>query len=104
MRQLAASVDRFPASVDAQVSFSSGPSADFSYFSLHFSCIDGAGHVVLRVKIAEIIRWSNGRPTNNVVEFDVPVEPAAIDRFASALATISDAPIGTVTAELNAGP
>jgi len=101
IRKLSEAIDRFPQSTADEVRFSTYSSDNFSYFTFHFLCIDGLGHVVVRVKIADIVMYSNARPDNNIAEFDLAVEPAAIDTFSSELSKLSKANIGDVTAVLN---
>ncbi len=101
MGKLSQAIGGFPKSTADEVHFSTYFSDSLSYFSVHFLCTDGSGHVVVRVKVADTVIYSNARPDNNLVEFDLPVEPAAIDTFSSELAQLAGANIGDVTAVLN---
>ena len=101
IEKLSQAIDRFPKSTTDEVQFSTYSSDDFSYFSFHLLTMDGSGHVVVRVKVADIVTYSNARPDNNVVEFDLMVEPAAIDTFSGELSKLSKAKIGAVMAVLN---
>ncbi len=99
--KLSEAIDHFPKSTTDEVHFSTYSSDNFSYFTFHFICIDGSGHIVVRVKIADIVTYSNARPNNNIAEFDLSVDPAAIDTFSSELSKLSKSNIGNVTAVLN---
>lgn len=101
IRKLSEAIDRFPKSTADEIHFSTHSSDDMSYFSFHFRCTDGSGHVVVRVKVADIVIYSNARPDNNIAEFDLVVEPAAIDTFSSELSNLSKARIGDAMAVLN---
>ncbi len=101
MKRLAEAIAGFPKSAADEVRFSTYSSDRFSYFSLHFFCIDGSGHSVVRVKIADVSTYANVRPVTNVAEFDLRVEAAAIDVFSPALSNVSMAGVGAVTAVLN---
>lgn len=101
IRKLSEAIDRFPKSTADEVRFSTHSSDNFSHFSFHFLCTDGLGHVVVRVKVADIVIYSNALPDNNIAEFDLVVEPAAIDTFSSELSKLSKAKIGDAMAVLN---
>jgi hypothetical protein len=100
--QLAHSVDRFPQATSDTFGFSTHAGENSSYFSLDFRCINGLGYVVARVKVAEIIHISNASGTDDIVEFDLNVEPASIDIFAAALAALAQAEIGQKLVTLHA--
>jgi hypothetical protein len=100
--QLARAVDRFPKSTSDTLCFSTRAGGNFSYFSLDFRCVNGRGEVVVRVKVAEIVHISNAPGTDDVVEFDLGVEPASIDNFAAELAALAKATIGEKPAVLHA--
>ncbi len=101
MQRLAATIGGFPKTVADEVRFSTYASDRFAHFGLHFCCTDGSGHTVVRVTIADVVHYSNARPVNNLAEFDLPAEPAAIDAFARELAELSTAGVRAVTAVLN---
>ncbi|WP_276680823.1 hypothetical protein [Thalassolituus oleivorans] len=98
--ELASSIEGFPKSIDQEVNFSSGESDNLSYFSLRFRCIDRSGHVSVRVKVAHIVTYTNKQKEFNVSEFDLAVEPAAVDLFSRSLETLSKAKLHEVKAEL----
>lgn len=100
--ELARCVDRFPKSTSDEFRFSTHAGNNFSYFSLDFRCVDGRGGVVVRVKVAAIVRFSNAPGTDDIVEFDLSVEPASIDNFANELAALAQAKIGEKPAILHA--
>lgn len=99
---MARCVDRFPKSTSDAFRFSTHSGDNFSYFGLDFRCVDGRGSVVVRVKVADIVRFSNAPGTDNIVEFDLGVEPASIDNFANELAALAQAKIGEKPATLHA--
>ncbi|MDP3794782.1 MAG: hypothetical protein Q8R13_02525 [bacterium] len=99
--ELARTVDRFPKSTSDLLRFSTDTGGKFSSFDLHFRCIDGRGGVVVRVKVAERVHYSNAPGIDNVVEFDLGVEPASIDNFSSQLAAMAQAKIGEKRAVLH---
>ncbi|MDD5332293.1 MAG: hypothetical protein PHS32_00990, partial [Rhodoferax sp.] len=100
MTKLSLAIGGFPKSTADEVHFSTYSSDRLSYFSVHFFCVDGSGHVLVRVKVADIVACHNARSDNNLAEFDLAVEPAAIDTFSSELARLAGANIGDVTAVL----
>ena len=99
--QLADSIKDFPKSLQDKVEFSTYGSDNSSYFSLNFNVIDGSGHIVIRVKIAEIHSWSNKPKESNVAEFDMPIESVGINQFSSTLNKLSKAGIGEIKAVMN---
>ena len=99
--ELARTVDRFPKSTSDVSRFSTEAGDKFSYFALHFQCINGRGGVIVRVKVAERVHFSNAPGIDNVVEFDLDVEPASIDNFSSQLAVLAQAGIGEGRAVLH---
>lgn len=100
--ELASCIDRFPKSSSDAFGFSTHSGDFYSYFSLDFRCVDGRGGVVVRVKVADIVHFSNAPGTNDVVEFDLGVEPASIDNFVNELAALAQAKIGEKPAILHA--
>ena len=100
--ELARCVDGFPKSTLHKFHFSTHSGDNFSYFDLNFRCVDGRGGVVVRVKVADIVRFSNAPGTNDIVEFDLGLEPAAIDNFAKDLFALAEAKIGEKSALLHA--
>jgi hypothetical protein len=97
---LAAFLEGFPKSIDHKVNYVE-ESENFSFFTLVFSC-NSSWKVSVRVKIAQIIVYTNAPKVHNVVEFDMAIEPAAIDAFVSSLRVLAGADIGTAKAVLNA--
>jgi hypothetical protein len=100
--ELARYVDGFPKSTSDAFRFSTHSGGSSSYFGLDFRCINGRGGVVVRVKVANIVQFSNAPGIDDVVEFDLGVEPASIDNFATALTTLAQAKIGEKPAILHA--
>jgi hypothetical protein len=100
LMELALSLEGFPKSPDHKVNYS-GEDENFSFFTLFFSC-NSSWKLNVRIKIANIITYSNAPKVNNVVEFDMAIEPAALDSFASSLKVLAKAEIGTVKSVLNA--
>jgi hypothetical protein len=100
--ELARCVDGFPKSTSDAFHFSTHSGDNFSYFGLNFRCVDGRGGVVARVKVADIVRFSNSPRTIDMVEFDLGVEPASIDIFANELVELAEAKIGEKPAILHA--
>lgn len=92
--EMARGVDGFPKSISDTFHFSPHSGDNFSYFDFSFRCVDGLGGVVVRVKVAHIFHSSNSPGTVDIVEFDLSVEPASIDRFANDLIALAKAPIG----------
>ena len=101
IKSLCNRIGGFPKSAADEVHFSTQYGNSSSYFNLSFVCTDSSAHVVARVKIAEIVAYSNTRPVNDLAEFEIAVEPAAIDTFSRELENLSSANIGVVTAKLN---
>ncbi len=104
IQKLASAIKGFPKSLSDQVEFSTYSSNDFSYFTMKFACTDGLGHISVRIKVADIITYSNAPQVNNYSEFDIAVEPAAIDSFSTALSELSKARLGEVTAVMKSYP
>jgi hypothetical protein len=100
--KLARCVDGFPKSTSDAFHFSTHSGDNFSYFGFNFQCVDGRGGVVVRVKVADIVRFTNSPGTDDIVEFDLGVEPASIDNFANELVALAKAPIGENAATLYA--
>lgn len=100
IRKLAQEIKGFPKSVTDQVYFSTYSTDHFSYFAIKFTCVDSSGHTSVRIKIAEIVTYSNASQVNNIAEFDIAVEPAAIDDFSNSLSELSKTPLGKVKAVL----
>ncbi len=83
---LAESIRGFPKTVSQQETFegSSG-----SLAKLVFQCIDGSGHPVVMVSLAESVN-DNSRPlTMNRVEMELRFEPSALDEFCRELESIA---------------
>ena len=92
--ELARCVDGFPKSTSDAFDFSTHSGDNFSYFGFNFRCVDGRGGVVVRVKVADIVRFTNSPGIDDIVEFDLGVEPASIDNFANELVALAKATIG----------
>lgn len=92
--ELARGVDGFPKSTFDAFHFSTHSGDHFSYFGFNFRCVDGRGGVIVRVKVVDIVRFSNSPGIDNFVEFDLGVEPAAIDNFSNELVALAKATIG----------
>jgi hypothetical protein len=99
LMELAKSLEGFPKSPDHIVNYSN-EQENFSFFTLIFSS-NPAWKVNVRVKIANIISYSNAPKVHDWVEFDMAVEPAAIDSFVASLKVLATAEIGTTTAVLH---
>lgn len=54
------------------------------------------------MKVANIVRFSNSPGTEDIVEFDLGVEPASIDNFANELVALAKATTGEKPAILHA--
>jgi len=100
LRYLAASLEGFPKSLNHKVSYVE-ENENFSFFTLVFSC-NSSWKVSVRVKISKIIVSCNAPKVHDVVEFDMAIEPAAIDAFVLSLRILADSEIGTAKAVLNA--
>lgn len=83
----------FPKGPAETFQFTSADAAN-SHFTLQGCCRDALGHLSVRIKLVE--RWFSA----SQVEFELKVEPAAVDRFASALMHLSTAGVGEVSAVL----
>ena len=101
--RLSQEISRFPKSRADEVLFSTQAGEGVSYFMLHFICTDACGHVVVRIKIADIVHYVNARASNNVAELELAVDPCSIDTFAIELSKLSSASgkVGIVTATSN---
>ena len=102
INELARGVEGFPRSPSDAFHFSTHSGDNFSYFGFNFRCVDGRGGFVVRVKVADIVRFSNSPGTDDIVEFDLRVEPASIDNFANELFALATATIGGKPAILRA--
>ncbi len=100
--ELARGVNGFPKSTSDAFHFTTHSGDNFSYFGFNLRCVDGRGGVVVRVKVADIVRFSNSPGTDDIVEFDLGVEPASIDNFANELVALAKATIGEKPAILHA--
>jgi len=101
IEELANLLNCFPRNLNEVVNFTTGDMDNISFFSLFFKTIDGSGHISVRVKVAHIQTYTNTEQENYVSEFDIFVEPAAIDIFSSKLKALSTSSIGDITATLN---
>jgi len=90
----------FPKSVDQVVDFTTYYSDALSYFSINLKCMDRAGHVNARIKVAHIVTYSDRSQQKYISEFDLGIEPAAIDQFADEIRMLSRSGIGKVKAVL----
>ena len=98
--KLAESVEGFPVRIGQEVTFTTGESDSSSFVSLGFKCVDGSGHVVVRVKVAHIATYTNSDQEKYVSEFDIKVEASAIDAFVKAVKLLSKESLGEVKAIL----
>ena len=97
IQSLATSLKDFPLENSQVVSFSTGENINNSFFNLQFKTTNASGHTAVRVKIMHI--YSSNLPKEiSSSEFDLPVEPAAIDRFASSLNLLAIKPVGEIVA------
>lgn len=90
----------FPSTSQDRRTFTTYGSNDFSYFSFEFFCTDSLGSAVARVLIADISKPSNARKQEQRVEFELPIEAAAVDAFCSELKQVATAGLKQVTATL----
>ena len=100
LMELALALEGFPKSIGQQVNYIE-ESENFSFFTLVFSC-SSSWKVNVRIKIAHIVTYTNAPKVHNVVEFDMAIEPAAIDTFVSSLKVLAGAEIGAAKALLDA--
>lgn len=100
IESLAMLIEGFPKSPEHEVHFTTGESESFSFLSIALKAQDRLGHLVARIKIAHIETHSNVPSESSVSEFDIRVEPAAIDAFVLSLRHLSRDGVGQVTAEL----
>jgi hypothetical protein len=98
--ELGEMLNGFPKSLEDKVYFSTGESDTSSYFSLTLKILNGSGHIKARIKIAHIQTFTNTEQENYLSEFDLPLEPAAIDNFSKQLIVLSKSRIGECSATL----
>ncbi|HEY6093449.1 MAG TPA: hypothetical protein VIU93_00715 [Gallionellaceae bacterium] len=91
MANLAKLIEGFPRTLDQKVNFTTGESDTFSYFSINLSCVDGSGHVRARIKVANNVTYSNAPAECDLAEFDMNLEPVAIDNFSATLKILAAA-------------
>jgi hypothetical protein len=83
--ELLRSIRAFPTTISHVVVFEGGSDDSGAMATLRFSCIDGSGHAVVSVSLAQPINES-GRPgVKNRVELELAFEPAALDTFCQQL-------------------
>jgi hypothetical protein len=83
---LANSIRDFPKTNSQREVFSGGREEDdLSFAKLVFHCVDGAGHAVLDVTLAESLVHHARPSTRNRVELELRFEPSALDDFCRAL-------------------
>ena len=100
LSSFAHSLKGYPKELGQEINFSTGERNDLSYFNLSFKSINGTGHLILRIKIAHIVKYS-AKPTESFMsEFDLEVEPAAIDNFTNSLKNVCVAKIEGNSAKL----
>ena len=99
--ELAKSLKGFPENINQTVSFTTGENEDISYFTLKFKCVDGSGHIIVRVKIAYIVT-DTARPKKHYIsEFDINIEAASVDQFVISLHKLATSELGEISAILN---
>ena len=86
-------MERFPSSVSDTFEFTTSPRPDISYFSVSGFCVDSAGHTLLSITIAHIEMFTNTRNEDYRVNFDLKVEPHAINMFGKQLQRIATEPL-----------
>ena len=100
IEKLGLEIEGFPKQIGHEFTFSTSENDDMSFFTLRLRCIDGSGHILGRVKIAHIVTFSNAEKEKYLSEFDIKIEPSAIDTFSKAVKSLSKASLGEVKATL----
>ena len=99
--KLAESVEGFPKRIGQVVTFTTSEREDLSFFTLQFKCVDGSGHIVMRVKVAHIVSYSNAEQEKCISEFDIKVEASSIDTFVKSVKSLAMEGLGEVRAILH---
>jgi hypothetical protein len=82
IKDLADRIRGFPQAVSQEVIFSGGAEDSDGFARLVFSCVDGVGHTIVKVSLAEVFQ-EYARPTmRGRVELELLFEPLALDEFA----------------------
>ena len=100
IEELGKLLEVFPKSVSDSFEFTTRSKADLSYFSVSGFCTDNSGHTLLAITIAHIESFTNVRNENYKVNFDLKVEPQAINSFGKQLRRIAKEPLGKTEAVL----
>jgi hypothetical protein len=100
IKQLGNTLESFPCSVNDQFEFTTRETEDLSFFSISGFCIDGAGHTLFAITIAHIESFTNVRNENYKVNFDLKVEPQAINIFGKLLLSVANEPLAKTKAVL----
>ncbi|WP_412970795.1 hypothetical protein [Glaciecola sp. MF2-115] len=100
IKELGKILEKFPISVKDKFKFATRPKEDLSYFSISGLCIDNSGHTLLAITIAHIETFTNTRNENYKVNFDLKVEPLAINTFGKHLMRLATETIAKTEAVL----
>ncbi|RYY74193.1 MAG: hypothetical protein EOO52_15125 [Gammaproteobacteria bacterium] len=100
--EFANSLSGFPKEQTQTVNFSTGENENFSYFSFSCKCTGKSWNIVARIKVAHIVVDSALPKKEYFSEFDLSIEPSAIDSFVSSLKSLAASEIGSVKAILKA--
>ncbi|MBN7818676.1 hypothetical protein [Bowmanella yangjiangensis] len=100
IEQLGKILEKFPTSVKDEFEFKSRSRPDLSYFSISGLCTDRSGHTLLLITIAHIESFTNSRNESYKVNFDLKVEPQAINLFGKQLQRIAVEPLAESEAVL----
>lgn len=100
MEKLGKLLTGYPKTLTDEISFSTGPHDNFSFFSLALKCIDKSGHIKARVTVAHIVTYGNAPQEKYLSEFDLEIEPAGIDAFSTSLQELAKADLGEIKAIL----
>jgi hypothetical protein len=87
--ELLKSIRAFPTTTAHIVSLDSGSEESGAMARLVFSCIDGSGHSVVSVTLAQPIDESARPGVKNRVELELAFEPASLDEFCQQLKAIA---------------
>ena len=81
IEDLANRIRGFPLTLSHEVIFSGGAEDSDSFARLVFRCVDGVGHTLVKVNLAEVFQ-EYARPTlRGRVELELLFEPLALDEF-----------------------
>jgi hypothetical protein len=93
-------LETFPTSVRDTFEFATRSKPDHSYLSILGMCTDNSGHTLFAITIAHIESFSNTRNENYRVNFDLKIEPQAINTFGLQLQRIASEPLSRTEAVL----